>query len=67
MADFVIRADHYIKEGMLDDWLALARVDAREAVKEPGCRRFDVFVERGRRPMACSSRFTTARRTGTNT
>ena len=47
MADFVIRADHYIKEGMLDDWLAMARVDAREAVKEPGCKRFDFFVERG--------------------
>jgi quinol monooxygenase YgiN len=47
MADFVIRADHYIKEGMLDDWVAMARVDAREAVKEPGCKRFDVFVERG--------------------
>ena len=47
MADFVIRADHYIKEGMLDGWLALVRVDAREAVKEPGCKRFDVLVERG--------------------
>ena len=47
MADFIIRADHYIKEGMLDDWLALARVDAREAVKEPGCKRFDVLIERG--------------------
>ena len=47
MADFVIRADHYIKDGMLDDWLALVPVDAREAVKEPGCKRFDVFVERG--------------------
>jgi quinol monooxygenase YgiN len=47
MADFVIRADHYVKEGMLDDWLALARVDAREVVKELGCKRFDVLVERG--------------------
>jgi len=47
MADFIIRADHHVKEGMLDDWLALARFDAREAVKEPGCKRFDVLVERG--------------------
>lgn len=47
MADFIIRADHYIKEGMLEAWLELAKVDAREAVKEPGCKRFDVLIERG--------------------
>jgi len=47
MADFIIRADHYIKDGMLEQWLDLARVDAREAVKEPGCKRFDILVERG--------------------
>ena len=47
MADFIIRADHYIEDSMLDAWLALAKVDAREAVKEPGCKRFDVLVARG--------------------
>lgn len=45
--DFVVRADHHLKEGTFDRWLELARADAREAVKEPGCRSFDILRASG--------------------
>ena len=39
---FVVIAEFAIRPGCLDDFLALARQDARDSVaNEPGCRQFD--------------------------
>jgi quinol monooxygenase YgiN len=44
---FVIIAEFAVKPDRLDQFLALARIDASESVaKEPGCRQFDVTLDR---------------------
>ncbi len=44
MARFVIRAEHFVREGHVQEWLELAFANARESLKEPGVQRFDVSV-----------------------
>jgi quinol monooxygenase YgiN len=45
---FVIVAEFEVKPEGLERFLELARADASESVaREPGCRQFDVTVERG--------------------
>lgn len=44
MARFVIRAEHFVKEGQMQKWLELAFANSRESLKEPGVERFDVSV-----------------------
>jgi len=44
MSRFVIRAEHLVKEGLMQEWLRLAFANSRESLKEPGVQRFDVSV-----------------------
>ena len=44
MTRFVIRAEHFVKEGRMKDWLTLAFANSRESLNEPGVQRFDVSV-----------------------
>lgn len=46
MARFVIRAEHFVKDGHMKQWLELALANSRESLKEPGVQRFDVCVSR---------------------
>ena len=44
---FVIVAEFEVRQGALERFLELAKVDASESVaREPGCRQFDVTVDR---------------------
>lgn len=44
MGRFVIRAEHFVKDGQMQKWLDLAFANAQESMKEPGVQRFDVSV-----------------------
>ena len=44
MPRFVIRAEHFVKEGLMEVWLELAFANSRESLKERGVQRFDVSV-----------------------
>jgi autoinducer 2-degrading protein len=44
MSKFVIRAEHFLKNGEMEKWLALARANANASLKEPGVQRFDICV-----------------------
>ena len=45
---FVVIAEFTLKPGCLDDFLALARQDARDSVAyEPGCQQFDAVQPEG--------------------
>ncbi|MGE0316027.1 MAG: putative quinol monooxygenase [Lautropia sp.] len=46
MPRFVIRAEHHLRPGARDAWLALAHANSRESLKEAGVQRFDVLVSR---------------------
>lgn len=46
MARFVIRAEHFVREGAMPRWLELAFANSRESRREPGVQRFDVLVDR---------------------
>ena len=42
---FVVLAEFEVKDGRIEEFLALARDDSMHSVKdEPGCRQFDVIV-----------------------
>ena len=43
---FAIRAEHHVKPGRMEEWLELARTNARASLEEPRCHRFDVLVSR---------------------
>ncbi|MEO8136350.1 MAG: putative quinol monooxygenase [Betaproteobacteria bacterium] len=46
MPRFVIRAEHFVKEGAMEKWLLLAHANATESLKEAGVQRFDICVSR---------------------
>ncbi len=48
MDRFVITVDFYLLPAALDPFLALIKENARKSLEqEPGCRRFDVLVQKG--------------------
>jgi len=46
MPRFVIRAEHFVREGAMPQWLELAHANSRATLQETGVQRFDVLVDR---------------------
>jgi quinol monooxygenase YgiN len=46
MPKFAICAEHFVKDGAMDQWLRLARANAAASRSEAACERFDILVDR---------------------
>lgn len=46
MSRFAICAEHFIKPNAMVAWLELAKANSAASLKEAGCHRFDVLVDR---------------------
>lgn len=48
MSRYVITVDFHLHAGALDPFLAMIKENARRSLEdEPGCKRFDILVQRG--------------------